>query len=233
MKFGSFLGIKATPDATGSLCPGCRSLIPLEDINVAKDIALCRSCGKTWTFSLVQSAKEIGEVNLQQPPRWIRVETDYEGTTTIRYRRISRALIFLIPFTAAWGGFSLTGIYGTQFKRGHFDLGQSLFGLPFLFGTVVLCSLIMFLLFGRWEIKLRRGEGTVFTGVGPAGWRRRFACGPGVQVSLEQSSYEVNHQRQEAIVVTQAGQKLISFGAPMQPREAKVFIAAAMTRAMG
>ena len=233
MKFGSFLGVKAEPDATGSLCPGCRNLIPLEDINVAKDIALCRSCGKTWTFSLVRSAKEMGDVNLEQPPRWVRLETDYEGTTTIRYHRISRALIFLIPFTALWGGFSLAGIYGSQIKRGHFDLHQSLFGLPFLLGTVVLCSVIMFLLFGRWEVKLRRGEGTVFTGVGPAGWRRRFAFGPGVQVSLEQSSFEVNHQRQEAIVVTQSGQKLISFGAPMQPREVKVFIAAAMTRVTG
>jgi hypothetical protein len=52
-------------------------------------------------------------------------------------------------------------------------------------------------------------------------------------VSLQPSNYEVNHQRQEAIVVTQSGQELISFGAPMQPREAKVFIAAAMSRAMG
>jgi len=233
MKFGSFLGIKAPPDVTGSLCPGCRSLIPLEDINVAKDIALCRSCARTWTFSLVRSAAEMGEVNLEQPPRGVRIETDYEGTTTIRYRRISLVLIFLIPFTAVWGGLSMAGIYGTQFKRGEFDLGQSLFGLPFLFGTVVLCSVIAFLLFGRWEIKLRCGEGTVFTGVGRVGWRRRFAFGPGVQVSLEQSSFEVNHQRQEAIVVTQAGQKLIRFGAPLQPREAKVFIAAAMSRAIG
>ena len=227
------MGIKAAPDPAGSLCPGCRSPIPLEDINVAKDIALCRSCGKTWTFSAVRSAAEMDEVNLEQPPRGVRVETDQDGATTIRYHRISPVLIFLIPFTAAWSGLSMACIYGSQFKRGHFDLHQSLFGLPFLVGTVILCSVIMFLLLGRWEIKLRRDEGTVFVGVGPVGWRRRFACGPGVQVSLERSSLEVNHRQQEAIVVSQAGQKLISFGAPMQSREVKVFIAAAMSRAIG
>src|ERR1035437_6750573 len=195
VKCGSFLGVKAEPNATGILCPGCRSVIPLEDINVAKDIALCRSCGKTWTFSLVRSATEMGDVNLEQPPRGVRLATDYDGTTTIRYHRISRTLIFLIPFTALWGGFSLAGIYGSQFKHGHFDLHQSLFGLPFLLGTVVLCSVIMFLLFGRWEIKLRRGEGTVFTGVGPVGWHRRFEFGPGVQVSLEKSSLRSEERR--------------------------------------
>src|ERR1039458_2423505 len=120
MKFGSFLCIKAEPDATGSLCPGCRSLIPLEDINVAKDIALCRSCGKTWALSLVRSAKGMGDGNLEQPPLGVRLETDYEGTPTIRYHRISRALIFLIPFTALWGGLSLAGLYGSQIKHGAF-----------------------------------------------------------------------------------------------------------------
>jgi hypothetical protein len=232
MQFGSFFGLNAPADAANSLCPGCRHPIPLQDINVAKDIALCRSCGKTWTFSLVRSASEIGEVNLEQPPRGVRVETDFEGTT-IRYRRISRGVIFLIPFTAAWGGFSLAGVYGSQIRSGHFELGQSLFGLPFLLGTVGLCTAILYMLFGRWEIKLQRGEGTVFTGVGPVGWRRRFEFGLGAQVALEPSSYEVNHQRQEAIVLSQGGQKVISFGASLQPREMKIFIAAAMSRAIG
>jgi hypothetical protein len=232
MKFGSMFGVQSQGEVVGSLCPGCRSAIPLEDINVAKDLALCRSCGKTWTFSAVRSAREMGDINLQEPPRWVRVETGADGTTAIRYRRLSRALIFLIPFTAMWGGFSLTGIYGTQFKHGHFDVSQSLFGLPFLIGTIVMCSAIMFLLFGRWEIKLRRGEGEVFVGVGPVGWRRRFECGPGASVSLEQSNYQVNNVPQEAIAVTQAGKRVIRFGAPMQPREVKVFIAAAMCRAM-
>lgn len=233
MNIGSPFSGQVRPPERGNVCPGCHSEIPLDDINVAKDIALCRACGKTWTFSLVQSAGELGEVNLQQPPRWVQIETDYQGGTTIRYRRRSKALFFLIPFAALWSGGSMVGIYGSQIRQGKFDLGQSLFGLPFLIGTIILCSAIAFLLFGHWEINLRRGEGTVFLGVGSLGWRRSFAFGPGAQVSLQQSSYQVNHVPQDAIAVTEAGQKLISFGAPIQPREAKLFIAAAMSRAMG
>jgi len=86
--------------------------------------------------------------------------------------------VFLILFTAVWGGGSMIGIYGSQIKSGHFDVSKSPLSLPFLIGTIVLCSITAFLLFGRWEIKLRRGEGIVFTGVGQLGWRRRFTFGP-------------------------------------------------------
>src|SRR5574340_1738288 len=120
MKFGSLFGVNPSAEATESRCPGCGSTIPLEDINVAKDLALCRTCGKTWSFSAARSAREIGALDLEQPPRGVRVRTEYDGTTTILYRRRSGALIFLIPFTLFWGGLSLGGIYGSQIKQGRF-----------------------------------------------------------------------------------------------------------------
>ena len=163
----------------GAVCPGCGQPISLQDVNVATDLALCRACGKTWTFSLANATKALKNVDLNNPPKGVRVETDYEGGTKITYKRLSPVAFFFVIFTALWGGGSMWGIYGSQIRKGQFSLFQSLFGLPFLFGTIVLCSLTAFFLFGRWEIKIRNGEGSVFVGVGPLGWRRLFTCESG------------------------------------------------------
>src|SRR2546423_1645734 len=108
-------------EAKETLCPDCRNVISLEDVNVAKDIALCRGCGKVWTFSLVRATKELAGVDLQNPPKGVRIEEDFQGGMRIRFHRISRSLIFLIPFTALWSGFSMWGIYGSQIRKGEFD----------------------------------------------------------------------------------------------------------------
>lgn len=217
------------PDA---VCPGCGHTIPLEDVNVATDLALCRACGKTWSFSAVNGATELKGVDLATPPKGVRVETDFEGATKIIYKRISSAGIFFVCFAVLWGGGSMTGIYGSQIMKGHFSLSQSLFGLPFLFGTIVLCFFTAFCLFGRWEIKIRRDEGSVFVGVGPFGWRRPFTCGPGTQVSLQMSNVRVNNQPQEAITIQQGEEKKVVFGAAIPKRDVKVFIAATLAKAL-
>jgi hypothetical protein len=232
VKFGSIYGTTATQSGDAT-CPNCGHVIPMEDINVAKDLALCRACGKTWTFSLVNATKELKSVNPDNPPRGVRVETDFEGGTKIVYKRFSPIAIFFVIFTAIWGGGSMTGIYGSQFRKGHFSLSQSLFGLPFLFGTIVLCSVTAFFMFGRWEILIRRGEGSVFLGVGPLGWRRKFSFGSGACVSLAMSDMRVNNQPQEAIIIQDGEKKVISFGAIISNREVKLFIAAAVARAVG
>ena len=230
-KFASMFGAPS-PQTGDAICPDCGHSIPLEDINVAKDLAVCRACGKTWTFSLVNAAKELKDVSPDNPPKGVRVETDFEGATKIIYKRISPIAIFLIFFTAIWGGGSMLGIYGSQIRSGHFNLGSSLFGLPFLAGTIILCSITAFSLFGRWEIKVRHDEGSVFVGMGPLGWRRAFKCGADTHVFLEMSNVQVNNRQQEAIVVQRGNEKLISFGAVITNRETKLFIAAALARAM-
>lgn len=46
------------------------------------------------------------------------------------------------------------GIYGTQIIKGKFELSQSLFGIPFLIGTIVLLSVIFFTLFSKIMMRL-------------------------------------------------------------------------------
>ncbi len=213
---------------TSYLCPACRSAIALEDVNVASDLALCRSCGKTSPFSMVSGVSELAQVPQDAAPKGVTVTQGITGGTEIIYRRISKIVFFLVPFMMVWSGFSLSGIYGRQIVSGRFDLSQSLFGLPFLLGTVVMLGVVLFLLFGRWRVRMSAGQGEVFAGVGPIGWTRRFPYGPQSLVSLELTNIQRNRIPQKAITV-RTGNDEIRFGTGIQ-EDAKRFIAAAILR---
>lgn len=211
-------------------CPLCQSVIAADDVNVATDLALCRSCGRTSSFSAVSGSSEISLDSVNSPPRWIKAEKDFRGGMTIVYRRISPVLLFFIPFTAFWSGLSMWGIYGTQFRKGEFDLGQSLFGLPFLLGTIVLLIVITFLLFGRWKISLWNGTGSVFVGVGSLGWTRRFTYNRETLVSMRMTDVRVNEVPQKGILV-RTNEKDFVFGT-MLKEKVKQFIAASIMKAV-
>ena len=60
----------------------------------------------------------------------------------------------LVPFTLLWAGGSLGGIYGTQIAKGRFELALSLFGIPFLLGSVFLVGLTAMAVAGRCVVEL-------------------------------------------------------------------------------
>lgn len=208
------------------ICPFCRANINLADVNVSTDLALCRACGKTSSFALVSGNASVTLDAIDHIPKHIQVETNPVLGKTITYRKKSAILLFLIPFTAIWSGGSMWGIYGTQLARGHIDWGKSLFGIPFLIGTVILLSVILFLLLGKWQIRLHRGSGEVFVGIGQLGWTRRFTYNRDSQISLRNSSYRVNDVPQQAIHI-QNGEQEFMFGATLT-QDAKQFIAATL-----
>lgn len=210
-------------------CRHCGATIDLADTNVATDIALCRACGKSMPFSSIAEESELAAVDLSSPPKGVRVASDLIRGIDITYRKLSPVLFFLIPFTALWSGISLAGIYGQQIVKGKFDPQLSLAGVPFLVGTVVLVSVIAFLLFGCRRINVGRGTCEVFMGIGPLGWRRTITLAPDTSVLLEASSVRVNNVRQRDIVVT-TGDRRIKFGA-MMPEHVRVFIAAVLQKA--
>jgi len=209
-------------------CPACRSAISLEDVNIATDLALCRNCGTTTPFSVVADTSELSLVTQDDVPKGVTVTPALTGGTEITYRRISKIVFFLIPFMMIWSGFSLSGIYGRQIIRGQFDVSQSLFGLPFLLGTIMLLAVVLFLLFGRWRVRMNAGQGEVFAGVGPAGWTRSFRYDPQSRVSLELTNIQRNRVPQKAITV-RTGNEEIRFGTGIQ-EDAKRFIAAAILK---
>jgi hypothetical protein len=207
-------------------CPSCGAVISLDDVNVSKDVALCRACGQSTAFSPISGAAEINLQSLAQPPRGIRMEEEPGGALKISYKKISPVVFFLIPFTLFWGGGSMGGIYGSQILKGKFDLHLSLFGIPFLIGTIVLFCIISYLLFGRWVITLNEGAGTVFMGVGSLGWTPRFAYDRSTVVSFRPTNIRYNNVPQKGIAV-RTGEKELVFGTPIQD-DAKQFIAAAI-----
>jgi hypothetical protein len=209
-------------------CQSCGAAIALADVNVANDIALCRACGKTMPFSEIAPTPGSENIDLAHPPKGVRIEESPIYGKSIIYRKIPVAVFFLIPFTAAWSGLSMYGIYGSQFKKGEFDLMTSLFGLPFLTGSVFLVSLILFCLFGRWRIGYSGGVLAAAMQVGPIGWTRRLVCDKSARVSIRPAKWQKNNVPQNLIQVECQGNTL-KFGSPI-PDEAKVFIAEAVRR---
>ena len=157
------------------LCPRCRTEISLEDGNVSKDLALCRQCGQTWSYADLNEESKVSNFVPSEPPSgawyWETGPRTFEIGATTR----SSLAIFLVPFMCVWSGGSLGGIYGTQIAKRHFELGISLFGIPFLLGTLLFGSVAMMSLCGKVTVKVDDDDGVIFTGVGPIGWRRRFS----------------------------------------------------------
>lgn len=156
-----------------AICPRCRAEIPLDDINVSKDVALCRACGRTWSYAdLIKDDNEYRD--LKNPPSgaWFRETSPRAFEVGVSTR--SAIAFFLVPFMCVWSGFSLGGIYGSQFTKGHFELGPSLFGIPFILGTLLFGSIAVMSVCGKVVVNVDGDNGVIFTGVGPIGWRRRF-----------------------------------------------------------
>ena len=211
-------------------CQSCAAPIPLEDINVATDIALCRRCGATSSFASIRTLSDASALLSKPPPKGVKVERDMMGYgSIITYRRIPIGLLlFVIPFTAGWSGFSMIGIYGSQIAKGEFNLLQSLFGIPFLFGTIALVSIILFGLFGKWTIRLNRGDGTVFVGVGMLGWKRKFTYTTFSTVRLEDSAITDDRQRTQVIAIKTDNTEF-SFGSSLK-KDVQKFITATLMR---
>lgn len=210
------------------ICPNCQSQIPLDDVNVSTDIALCRHCGRNHSYSLLLGHRDLPTALPLDPPRGVRMEQDYAGRTLIQYKRIPGVVLFLIPFTACWSGFSMWGIYINPLMKGELDTGNMLFGIPFLLGTIVLLFSIIVCLFSKWVIVLDRGEGMVFVGVGPIGWRRQFHYDRNSFVTLKMTSLKVNDVPQEGILIKNDDQDFV-FGSTMKD-QAKRYIAALISQ---
>jgi len=185
-------------------CPKCGRDVAPKDINVAKDIMLCPSCGEVSSFStVVERGREREEDDAGRrllsapPPRHLKVEsdpTDMTGRIVLVYRKFSKGAFFLVPFTCVWAGGSMSMLYGSQVYKHAFDWKLSLFGIPFLIGSVVLVSTCLFMLFGKRVLKLARGKGSYFFGVGPIGWTKRFTFDRRTHVEQGWTSYQTNGQ---------------------------------------
>ena len=198
-------------------CPTCKQVIPPERINIAKDVAHCEPCNELFSLSAtIAGGGAVEGFDRHDPPRgaWCE-ETGFGwqiGSTTR-----SAAAFFLVPFMCVWSGFSLGGIYGMQIVNGEFNIWLSLFGIPFVIGTLALGSLAVMTVIGKVVVTVEGDSGTVFEGVGPIGWTRRFEW-PSV-TSIEEDYPMTRRSGQNNMAIALVGQSRLKFGSILsEPR---------------
>lgn len=190
-------------------CPNCSTLVTNENINIHTDVAQCHSCSHLFKISEHLVADNSDGFDLNNPPEgaWIRTEMHQMviGATTR-----SPIAFFLVPFMIIWSGGSIGGIYGTQLINGEFDLFMSLFGIPFLLGSVIFWSLALMAIWGKVEITLDKNGGKTFTGIGTIGRSKSFTWDE--VTSVREKSSNVNYPGSQGSVIVLEGKKRISFG---------------------
>lgn len=197
------------------LCPRCRQVLAGNDLNVATDLARCVRCDEVFTLSTLVAAQASGPVNLDDPPRGAWYRSDFDGFTVGATTRHFVAL-FLVPFMCVWSGGSLGGIYGTQIMQGKFNLFMSLFGIPFLLGTLFFGSIALMAVCGKVVVRVANAEGVVFTGIGSIGWRQTFDPSEVTAVRIE--SYGSGNRGSTMTIVLDGPQKLRFGGGLTEPR---------------
>ncbi|MDP4592298.1 MAG: hypothetical protein NWP77_00100 [Opitutales bacterium] len=147
-------------------CPDCGLPIQAADLAPAQGVAVCRFCEKPFPLEACQAAVPFADRNIvpvMTPPKGVDLVETMDGFRLTLSTR-SCIAIFLVPFTLVWAGGSLGGIYGTQIAKGEFNWMMSLFGLPFLVGSVALIGLTVMSVAGRTIVELAGGKFSIRTG---------------------------------------------------------------------
>jgi hypothetical protein len=189
-------------------CPNCKQAVPANQVNVETDLAFCPACNEGFRISESIDQDAVSAEILRNPPKgaWFREETDrivVGGSTR------SPVAFFLVPFMCVWSGGSLGGIYGTQIAKGHFNLTESLFGIPFLLGSILFWSLALMSIWGKAEVSIGRNS-FVFIGIGSVGWKRRFDWLSVKTIREDVTSMRYPGSQQAAIVME--GSERLKFG---------------------
>ncbi|MHC4194257.1 MAG: hypothetical protein ACYSP9_08825 [Planctomycetota bacterium] len=154
-------------------CPYCHQVLPSNGINVQTDIGFCARCNEGFKVSESIDVDEANEAVFNKRPGGTWFE---EGIHEFSVGASTRSPIafFLVPFMCVWSGFSLGGIYGAQIASGKFNLTLSLFGIPFILGSIMFWGFALMAVCGKVVVRVRHRVGSIFVGVGAIGWRRAF-----------------------------------------------------------
>lgn len=188
-------------------CPDCGLPIEASDLAPSEGVAVCRFCEKPHPLAACRTAVPYEQRNVIPDvavPKGVELVETMDG---FRLTMSTRSCIafFLVPFTMFWAGGSLGGIYGTQIAKGKFDLMMSLFGLPFLVGSVFLIGLTVMTVAGCSVIELSSGRLTVRTGAlgvyrrKSADWRDVRGCRLTEVSRRRKNSYSTTYQVEVAV----------------------------------
>ncbi len=181
-------------------CPDCRQIIPADEINVAKDLAYCRSCNAAHSLSgLIESSHDLGpKLDLERPPSgaWYRRDplagviigathrtwgaaAGYLAIALLGNGIVSVFVLIALSGTLRHLGVVLPGWFPAPKMDGE-DIGVGeliflwIFLTPFIVvGTGMILGFLSSII-GRTEVRVLGTTGRAFVGVGPLGWSRRF-----------------------------------------------------------
>ncbi len=223
------------------ICPDCSAPIPLEDISVEKDTALCRACGTMHTYaSLVHGVETpLAPLETTEPPSGASFRDLGDRYIACATTRSAALAGFMLFFTAFWNSITwvfvaiaITGLLGAlnvslppwwpappMSGPSGMGLGMSIFMLlfmtPFVLIGLLTLALALMGIAGRCEVEIRGAEGRVRTGVGPLRWTRRFDAGAVRSVSIERAGSTTNGKPDRHIVLE--GERSVSFGTMLTP----------------
>lgn len=199
-------------------CPDCRAVIAHDDMNIKEGVAVCSRCGKiSRLIDLVEEfdSADYSRLLYEKPPRGIKLVRDKMnpmGEVTLTYRRINPAVLFLIPFTAIWSGFSMTALYiAPLLNEGTIPIVQALFGIPFLLGTIILLVSIFSMLFGKRILTLSNGKGTYAFKVFGIGRTKHVELNRSTRIENTETNYQVNNRSLPQITITNGSKRVNMF----------------------
>jgi len=253
MNYGMSENKKITPR-----CPKCDMVIISDDINVAKDIAYCRSCNITHKFSaIINKSNLTTNVDFNRPPSGIKY--NHEGLKLVvssTHRSLGSA-VGILAAALFWNGivsvfvlvalastlshlniqtpewFPAPDMNGEPMSLG-FLIFLWIFLTPFILIGLTMIGTFFMTIGGRTEAQIDRSEGMIFTGFGPLGYRRRFQASRISDVRIEDRSWrdsDGDRQLKTCIVIETHEGKLIRFGS-MLSEERRKFMAALLYRTM-
>lgn len=203
-------------------CPHCGAVIPADRVNVQTDVAACPTCEEVFSVSdIVAGGGDSDGTVLDKPPSGAWFENVGFGWRIGATTR-SAGAFFLVPFMCVWSGFSLGGIYGRQIVKGEFNLGMSLFGIPFVLGTIVLGSMAAMMVCGKVVVWTDDDAGRIFIGIGPFGYVRRFSWSSIDRIEESWTRWQRNGRQNE--VISLVGETKLSFGSLLSEERRHFFL---------
>lgn len=191
-------------------CPKCNTEILREHTNIQTDIAQCFKCDHIFKISeTVGNIEEDDDFNINDTPSGTWITKDFDSYTVGATTR-SPVAFFLVPFMLIWSGGSIGGIYVTQIIQGEFDPIMSLFGVPFLIGSVIFWGIALMAIWGKVELVLDKNGGRIFTGLGKIGMTKGFMWKDISTIKEVQANY--NNRGNAGSKIILEGKRRLSFG---------------------
>ncbi len=172
------------------------------------DLAFCAKCNNSFNISETIDLEVVNANVLRGPPAGAWFKQDIDRVVVGASTRSPMAF-FIVPFIIVWIGGSVGSIYGSQLASGEFDPTLSLFGIPFLIGSIIFGSAALMAVFGKVEVSVGNTS-SVFTGIGRVGWSRPFDW-PAIQ-TIREDGANVQYPGSHDGAIVLEGRSRLKFG---------------------